>query len=148
MENRFYPFQVAKFENEPITEDFEMVENELYGKGIISKRNFKKGDLLFRFSGEILSHQTLFTLQINEGIFIEDPYFMGRILHSCEPSAIVDMKKLEFWATKEINIGEYITMDYETTEDQLFQEFHCLCNSENCRKMIRGKKPQKNAISS
>lgn len=34
--------------------------------------------------------------------------------------------------------GEYLTMDYETTEEELFREFTCCCGSDKCRGLIQG----------
>ncbi|WP_347400953.1 SET domain-containing protein-lysine N-methyltransferase, partial [Bacillus thuringiensis] len=90
------------------------------GQGVKAKKSFKKGCLLFRFFGKTRDFQTLYTLQLQKGIYIEDPYFMGRILHSCEPNAYVTMETQEFWALRDIDMGEYITMDYLQTEDKLY----------------------------
>ena len=139
VDNRFYPYFIEEFMYEPTKDDFKIVEDSLRGKGVIAVRDFKKGEILFRFTGEIQSTQSIFTLQINENTYIEDPYFMGRILHSCNPVAEVDMNKFEFRALMDIKAGDYITMDYDTTEDILYQMFSCLCNSSNCRGIIAGK---------
>lgn len=49
------------------------------------------------------------------------------------------MTIVEFRAIKGIKAGDYITMDYETAEEILYQKFSCLCNSFNCRGIIVGK---------
>lgn len=137
--NRFYPKDIEKFMYEPTKDNFEIVYSNHFGEGVVAVRDFYEGDILFRFTGNIRHTQSIFTLQINEGLYVEDPYFMWKILHSCNPVAKVDMSKCEFRAIKDIKVGDYITMDYETTEDYLYQKFTCLCNSANCKGTIKGK---------
>ncbi|MHA2890506.1 hypothetical protein [Bacillus cereus] len=89
---RFYPKEVPIFNNEPSIEKFEIVINDVFNKGVVSKKTLAKGNLLFRFVGNVRYHQILYTLQLETGVYIEDPYFMGRVLYSCEPNSIVNMK--------------------------------------------------------
>lgn len=138
MNKRFYPEYVERFEYEPDHDRFRIIGDEIKGEGIITLVPFKKNEIVFRFTGEILPYQTLFTLQIRRGAYIHDPYFMGKILHSCEPNLICDMNSFTFTSTREILPNEYLTMDYESTEEELFREFFCQCGSPNCRGLIRG----------
>jgi len=50
------------------------------------------------------------------------------------------MDSLTFTARKQINPNEFLTMDYESTEDELFRFFNCGCGSENCHGYITGRK--------
>ncbi|EOO23732.1 hypothetical protein IIU_06936 [Bacillus cereus VD133] len=143
---RFYPEKVPIFNNEPSTEKFEIVINDVFNKGVISKKEFTKGDLLFKFAGNIQYHQTLYTLQLKTGVYIEDPYFMGRVLHSCEPNSFVNMETQEFYALQDINIGDYVTIDYLKTEDMLFQSFQCACGSIDCKGYITGRNTKKTML--
>ncbi|MED3089115.1 hypothetical protein [Bacillus toyonensis] len=59
---RFYPEEVPIFNNEPSTEKFEIVINDVFNKGVISKKGFTKGDLLFKYAGNVQYHQTLYTV--------------------------------------------------------------------------------------
>ncbi|UVI28638.1 SET domain-containing protein-lysine N-methyltransferase [Paenibacillus spongiae] len=137
--NRFYPEEIPYREDEPSAAKFEIVHHNQYGDGVVSKIRFQAEQVLFRFSGNELPYQTLFTLQKKPGLYIEDPYFMGKILHSCNPNARVDMDRQVFIAIRAIDAGEYITMDYETTEDILFRQFVCECGSPKCRGLISGR---------
>lgn len=110
-----------------------------YGEGVKALRAFGRGELVFRFDGTLLSHQTLFTLQKRKHLYIEDPYVMGKVLHACDPNMAVDMERQTFHATRDIRTGEFLTMDYETTEDVLFNRFHCRCGSGICRGLIAGR---------
>lgn len=136
---RFYPETLPEFEHEPTKERFEIIETSNSGKAVVSKTHFYPNDVVAVFTGFLLKEITLFTLQIKPGLHIHDPFFMGRILHSCSPNTSCDMENLVFTATKEIMPGDIITMDYEEVEDALYRPFECSCGSENCRGIIRGK---------
>ncbi len=103
---------------------------------------FAYGDIVFRFAGSVVTRQTLFSLQIEPGKYLDDPLVMGKVLHSCEPNMRCDMKTLTFHAIRNISSGEFLTMDYESTEDELFQPFLCYCGSSQCRGLIKGRKVQ------
>ncbi|KRF43769.1 hypothetical protein ASG93_02310 [Paenibacillus sp. Soil787] len=137
--DRFYPNHFDHHPNEPTKDKFAISYDQKYGEGVMAKMFFRKGELLFRFHGTLLDYQTLYTLQKKQGLYIEDPYFMGKILHRCDPNTTVDMEEQVFWASKDIRPGDLITMDYESTEDKLYRSFHCQCESRNCRKLISGK---------
>lgn len=136
---RFYPNNIAWHQAEPTKAKFAIISDPAYGEGVITKVPFQTGELLFHFQGRLLNYQSLFTLQKRPGLYIEDPYFMGKILHSCDPNAYVDMETQIFKAKRAIKAGEFITMDYESTEDELFRSFYCQCGSYNCRGYIAGR---------
>lgn len=136
-ENRFYTF-TSPFDFEPTRDRFSLIHNETVGDGLIALTDFMQGEIVFKFTGKILPYQTLFTLQIRPGVYIEDPYVMGKVLHSCDPNMLCDMENLVFRARKPIHAGEYLFMDYDTTEDVLFRSFHCSCGAPGCRGEVRG----------
>ncbi|CAM3870845.1 SET domain-containing protein-lysine N-methyltransferase [Alicyclobacillus pomorum] len=138
-DERFYPVTIGIHPNEPTKDKFSMKYQPTFGEGVVATTFFGKGELICRFDGALLTHQTLYTLQKRPGVYIEDPFFMGKILHSCHPNTTVDMDSQTFWATKDIQPSDFITMDYESTEDQLFRSFHCQCGSYQCRGHIVGK---------
>jgi tyrocidine synthetase-3 len=137
---RFYPDFYPSFQHEPTMDKFKIIKSDEVGEGVIALNTFDPGQIIFRFSGLILNDMTLFTLQLGIGQHIHDPFFMGKILHSCDPNTDCDMATQTFTAIKPIKPGEYLTMDYETTEDELFRSFECHCGSPNCKKFIMGKK--------
>lgn len=143
--NRFYPETFPLFPHEPTAENFAIESiGDGVGFGVVSKRRFRKGELVFRFTGLITHQITQYTLQRYNGEFIHDPWFMGRILHKCEPNCFVDMGKLEFVAIKDIEADEWVTMDYDQTEDYLFKPFVCNCGVNKClsakQRVVRGNK--------
>ncbi len=135
---RLYPEKWPIIKNEATTENFGIVEIIGKGEGLRTKKNFSKGELVFSFSGFLIPWRTLYTLEVSPILHIEDPYVMGKVIHSCDPNMLCDMQKLSFIATRDIESGEILTMDYETTESILFRRFTCNCGSENCRKIIAG----------
>jgi len=136
---RLYPDFVPPFPNEPSAEKFKVIANHEKGEGIIALVPFKAGEVVFAFTGVLLNEQTLYTLQYRPGHYIHDPLVMGKVLHSCEPNMACNMEARTFTALRDIGAGEYLTMDYETTEDVLFRPFHCGCGSAKCRGLIQGR---------
>ncbi|HPH01807.1 MAG TPA: SET domain-containing protein-lysine N-methyltransferase [Spirochaetota bacterium] len=140
MSKRLYPDFIPPYANEPTSDKLQIVSTPEKGEGVIALVPFKAGECVFVFTGALLSEQTLFTLQLQPGFYIHDPIVMGKVLHSCSPNTSCDMATRTFTAVKDIAPGDFITMDYETTEDVLFRPFHCACGAPECRGLIRGKK--------
>ena len=138
MNDRFYPSTILPFKNEPTRKKFRIIMEGEKGEGVLTLIPFRKDRVIFSFRGEELPYQTLFTLQIERGRYLHDPFFMGKVLHSCEPNMRCDMRTFTFTALRDILPGEYLTMDYDTTEEELFRSFHCGCGSAACRGLIRG----------
>ncbi|MBU1167935.1 MAG: SET domain-containing protein-lysine N-methyltransferase [Proteobacteria bacterium] len=118
-------------------------DNEL-GAGVYTKKTISRGSLVARFSGTIVEKVVQHSLQINPTSHLHDPHFAGLLLHSCSPNVMLDMQGLTIWAIKDIESGEALTMDYASTEDFLFKQFKCLCQSDNCRHWISGRKEKVN----
>lgn len=136
---RLYPDAIPPFPNEPLSEDFAITKADGFGEGLVTQRPFKAGEIVFTFAGEIVRELTLFTLQMEPGLHIHDPYVMGKVLHSCDPNMECHMDSLTFYARRDIKAGELLTMDYETTEDELYRSFICKCGSPQCKGLIRGR---------
>lgn len=125
----------------PQATDFEVVFKEKNaGHGVISYREFKRGDLLAVMSGDVVPDIRQHTLQIAKDRHLYDPYFSGYFLHSCAPNISLDMEKLTVTALKDIPANSFLYMDYAETEDTLFKQFPCSCGSDNCRGWISGRK--------
>jgi len=145
--NRFYPEFMPQFENEPTRDRFDIVKvNDGVGVGVIAREDFKAGDLLFTFTGFFSAEITQYTLQVRDGLHLHDPYFMGRVLHSCAPNTTCDMETRTFHALRDIKAGEFITMDYCETEDYLFKIFPCECGADNCRGVVKGRKQENTLV--
>jgi hypothetical protein len=144
--NRFYPEQMPPIPNEPTRDRFNIsfIDNGV-GEGVTSLVAFNPGDIVFGITGFFSSEVTLFSLQIAPGLHLHDPYFYGKLLHSCDPNTYVDLKTRSFIALKPIEPGEFVTLDYARTEDYLFRTFPCGCGATNCRGYVAGRKQQRKA---
>lgn len=134
---RIYPDKYLPFDGEPTINDVQVVSTDEYGLAIVAKRDFTQGELMFRFTGEIISEITQWSLQIEPGTHLEDLYLVGYTTHSCSPNADVNMEARSFTAKRDIKEGDIITMDYGQTEDYLFNAFECKCKSPECRGLIK-----------
>lgn len=139
MTDRFYPDSIPPFYGEPTKQDFSIDEvSNRVGVGVKAKRNFRRGDALFSFRGDIVSELTQYSLRIFDGVYLDDPHFMGRVLHRCEPNAHADMTTKTFYALRDISAGEWVTMDYRQTESVLYKDFVCNCGPLKCAAASQG----------
>ena len=91
------------------------------------------------FTGTLVNEITPYTLQIHPDLHLHDPYFMGKVLHHCDPNCRVDLEHRTLIALQPIQPGDLVTIDYEVTEDRLYKPFDCNCTAEHCRGWIKGK---------
>lgn len=146
--NRFYPDHLPVVPNEACWDDFRVIDVDgKRGQGVLVLREFSEGNVLFRMNGTLSSEMTLYSLQMGPGSHLDDPYFAGKVLHSCEPNSWLDVETRLFFATRDIRAGELLTMDYDETEDVLFRSFHCCCGSTKCRGVIAGRLARQTAAS-
>ena len=137
---RFYPPHIPCFEGEPSRENFAIRRvDDTVGEGLVALREFETGERVFVFTGVVLDTITQYTLQLPSGRHLDDPYFMGKSLHHCDPNCRVDMAHLTFTALRPIRVGDFITIDYDHTEDRLFKPFECNCDAADCRGVIAGR---------
>ena len=127
---RFYPDHFPVVPNEARWEDFRVLDVDgERGQGVLVLRDFSQGSVLFRMNGTLTTEMTLHSLQMAPGLHLDDPYFAGKVLHSCEPNSWLDVETRIYFATRDIAAGELLTMDYDETEDILFRAFDCCCGS-------------------
>ena len=139
-EDRYYPSEVPLFDYEPLKKYFQIVKSpEPVNEGIISLVSFKEEDLICKWTGFHLTFQTLHSLQHTEDkVFIHDPYFCGKMLHSCDPNSYLNMDTMEIKALKCIKPFDKLTLNYNKTEKALYQAFHCQCGSDGCIGWVSG----------
>jgi hypothetical protein len=130
---RFYPDAVPTFPHEPTQDRFAIrpIGRDV-GEGVVALVPFQPGEVVFRFTGFFSSEITLFTLQVEPGHYLHDPYFMGKVLHRCDANCDVDMRTRTFTARRPIAAGDWVTMNYEQTEDRLHRSFVCVCGAVPC----------------
>lgn len=139
-ENRFYPEEVPIFDNEPLKEYFIIVKSpEPINEGVISRVTIKEGELVCNWTGFHLKFQTLHSLQHTEDkVFVHDPFFVGKFLHSCSPNCELNMEEMKIIAIKDINPLDKLTLNYNKTEKKLFQSFTCNCGNDGCLMQVAG----------
>lgn len=123
-------------------------------RGVIAKKNYKKGELLFTIKGPILKNRTKYSFAIDLNLNIEPQStsegenFGHYTNHSCDPNAFIrivekDSKNpypyIEVAARKAIKKGEEITVDYASFEyNTSVDGLRCRCDQRKCRGEISG----------
>ena len=130
----------------PSLDDFEILTNNA-GKPMaaMALREFARISRICRVSGHLLPYRCRHTRQLAPGVHVYDPQFCGLLRHSCDPNVFLDLSELWLWALKDIQKGDWLTMDYTTTEDKLLRQFACQCGSYRCRGWITGYDESPNA---
>lgn len=129
----------------PLSENFSVAEREDgKGKAVYTLTGHARGELIARFTGLIVPYRTQHSLQLNPNLHVLDLHFAGYLAHSCSPNVFVDMQEFEIWALQDIAPDSVLSMDYASTEDELYRQFRCLCDSPACRDWITGRKERVN----
>ncbi len=115
-----YPDFIPPEEGYPTSIEFEIVNtsNER-GRGLKCKLAFRQGERVARLSGIVLNHTTLNTIRISPSLFFSDPWFCRFFLHSCGPNITIDLPALEVRALRDIQPGEYLTIDCVAADEVL-----------------------------
>ncbi|MGO4310561.1 SET domain-containing protein-lysine N-methyltransferase [Pseudomonas sp. KB_15] len=130
----------------PSLDDFEILTNDKgTAKAAVALREFPRISRICRVSGHLLPYRCRNTRQLAPGVHVYDPRFCGLLRHSCDPNVFLDMSELWLWALKDIQKGDWLSMDYAATEDKLLRQFACRCGSYNCRGWITGYDESPNA---
>jgi uncharacterized protein len=121
-----------------------VVKESSTGRGVFAGEAIRRGELLMRFTGPLLTYaqtspQTL-ALQIGPDVYVgESGNADDCVNHCCDPNAglVIDGTDVRLIALRDISVGEQIAFDYSTTMDEDDFEFDCLCGSLMCRGRIR-----------
>jgi uncharacterized protein len=140
-----YPGIVPPEEGHPTSANFEIVNTgDERGRGLRARKPFRPRDRVARLSGILINHATLDTIQITPTLHMHDRWFCRFLLHSCDPNLAIDTGRMEARATREIEPGNYLSIDYAATEDVLGRQFACHCRSPRCRGWMTGRREQPN----
>ena len=108
-------------------------KSPIHGRGVFPKRSLNTGKQIAYFEGYEIDCQTAYSLTFGNKR-IEPTGILKHLNHSCSPNAWFQGRWL--MASREINPGEEITIDYFATEPNISHHFHCDCMSINCKVMI------------
>jgi hypothetical protein len=137
----------SNYGNDPLfpqAKDFKIeYKNRIVGNGVVTLKAFKKGETIAKLAGDVVNSIRPHTFQISKKKHLNDKYFIGYFMHSCDPNTAINTKELIATALKDIETGTYISIDYSATEDYLFRQFKCNCGYKKCRTVIAGKKETK-----
>ena len=114
---------------------------------LVAVRAISAGVRLFRIEGERSDRPSRYSLQVGEKLHVDlrpghtseeilDRYFWRFMNHSCQPNTQIRGEKVI--ASRDIQTWEAVTFNYNTTEWEMAEPFHCRCGSNECLKAIRG----------
>src|SRR3990167_796923 len=82
---RYYSQVSPPFAYEPTRDRVKVITtHDGKGEGLQAVAGFRRGEIVFTFTGSVVSEQTLYTLQIEPGKYLSDPLVMGKVLHACD----------------------------------------------------------------
>jgi len=113
------------------------------GSGLFAGRDFRQGEMLFRFGGAIICNAESIAqgdgannhLQIGPTTYlaVEPPGVFTN--HSCDPNVGIRYD-VQVYALRDIRLGEEVRFDYSTTTSERRWTMHCRCGSPSCRGII------------
>ena len=98
-------------------------------RGLFANRTFDKGEIILLLKGNYFNKPTRTSIQIGDQHL--EHYEGGYVNHHCDPNTKVIVPNFTppfLVATKNIELGEEITFDYESTEEELVSPFKCECH--------------------
>jgi len=79
-----YPDLIPREREHPTTDKFEVINTtDQRGRGLRARVPFQPGDSVTQFSGVVIRHATLDTIQISPELHMSDPWFARFLLHCC-----------------------------------------------------------------
>lgn len=106
-----------------------------------TSKSFKAGEVLVKIEGYTTGQPKRWSsVQYSESEHLEFNSELVYMNHSCDPSVIIDLDKMEIKALRDLNAGDDITFFYPSTEWDMAQSFKCWCGSSRCCAEIKGAK--------
>ncbi|MBW3014626.1 SET domain-containing protein [Candidatus Woesearchaeota archaeon] len=126
------------------------------GNGLYANKNFKKDELILIVDLSRLKSFTAKQMQKDPKLQSDHCDYVGNqrfvishhpysyMNHSCDPNVYVkhlSMKKMKYYAMRNIRKGEELTYDYGANALEGFDKigwksFKCACGSKKCRKIV------------
>jgi SET domain-containing protein len=131
----------------------EVRESKIHGRGLFATSAIAKDEIVAVKGGRIVDRETLrekiapllgsVEIQIDDNLFITPVTDEERELsmlysnHSCDANIGI-RGEITFVAMRDIRVGEELTHDWATTDDDDYS-VECKCGAPNCRKILTGK---------
>ncbi len=141
----FYPAIIPREEGHPTSAHFQLVNTgDGRGRGLRATVAFRRGERVAQLSGVLLRQSSIDSIQLSPTLHMNDPWFCRFLLHSCDPNLAIDLPTMEARAVRDIQPGEYVTIDYAATEDVIAAQFPCQCGGAHCRGWMMGRREEPN----
>jgi hypothetical protein len=125
------------------------VLRDVHESRLVAVRAIPAGARLFRIDGRLTDRPSRYSVQVDQHVHLEpdielgagessDRYHWRFMNHSCDPNAVIEGR--EIVACRDMEPGDAVTFDYNTTEWEIAEPFLCRCGSAKCLKEIRGYK--------
>ncbi|MBD0389639.1 MAG: SET domain-containing protein [Nostoc sp. C3-bin3] len=113
------------------------IQETAKGRGVFAKKKFAKGEtVVVGIPTEEVPERTIYSFQMDFNLYVNLNEPAVVVNHSCDPNTGVKNNQFggyNFVALGDIEAGEEITWDYETTEYESIAIHRCLCESLSCR---------------
>ncbi len=107
------------------------------------------GRRIFVITGRETPTPTRYSVQVGKGLHLDqdDAHDITEVVrrycwrymdHDCDPTTVIRNRSVV--ARRDIDAGEGITFNYNTTEYEVAEPFHCKCGSALCMGTVRGAK--------
>lgn len=117
------------------------------GRRLVAIRPICAGMRLFVITGRETPTPTRYSLQVGAALHLDQDcahdmqdvvrrYFWRYMDHDCDPTTIIRHRAVI--AVRDIEPGDAITFNYNTTELELAEPFRCRCDSALCVGVVRG----------
>ncbi|RDW79086.1 uncharacterized protein DSM5745_05938 [Aspergillus mulundensis] len=116
--------------------------DQAFGSFAISSVSLPAGTLFTKITGATPSEKAYTSVQVSADSHIELNSDLVYCNHSCDPSVVFDMEKMEVRVVDErpLSKGDPLTFFYPSSEWEMDQAFDCTCGSGKCKGVIRGAK--------
>jgi D-alanine-D-alanine ligase len=115
------------------------VEQGTYGEFLRASRSFRKGESIFFLGDTIQPVASKHSIQLDGKRHVVTENSIWRFTnHSCNPSMRIDTKIPAMVAVRDIEDGQELTFNYNTSEWQISSPFACGCGQPACLGEVRG----------
>ena len=108
---------------------------------MFAARAISAGEAVIWMLGRRIDGPTRESIQIGDGIHVDNNGLVDFTNHACEPTAFVDLSSSEqpcIRVLRDLEVDAEITIDYCATEEAMSTPFECGCGAVCCYGEVRG----------